>query len=49
MYLHGLWEIHVKTLTGIHIILIVNAADKILTVKEKIQGKIAIIPEFQSW
>ena len=34
-------------LTGIQIVLIVNAADKISTVKEKIQGKIAIKPEFQ--
>ena len=32
---------------GIHIVLIINAADKISTVKEKIQGKIAIKPEFQ--
>ena len=47
MYLHGLWEINVKTLTGIHIVSTVNAADKMLTVKEKIQGKIAIKPEFQ--
>ena len=30
-----------------HSVLIVNAADKISTVKEKIQGKIAIKPEFQ--
>ena len=47
MYLHGLWEIHVETLTGIHIVLAVNAADKISTVKEKIQGKIGIKTEFQ--
>ena len=47
MYLHGLWEIHAKTMTGIHIVPIVNASDKISTVKEKIQGKIAIKPEFQ--
>ena len=32
---------------GIHIVLIVNAADKISTVKEKIQGKITIKSEFQ--
>ena len=47
MYLHGLWEIHAKTMTGIHIVPIVNASDKISTVKEKIQGKIANKPEFQ--
>ena len=47
MYLHGLWKIHVKTLTGIHITLTVNAYDKIASIKDRIQEKIGIRPEFQ--
>ena len=48
MYLHNLWELHVKTLTGIHIILNdCNASNTIATIKLKIQTKIAIKPEFQ--
>ena len=48
MYLHNLWELHVKTLTGIHIVLTdCNAANTIATIKLKIQAKIAIKPEFQ--
>ena len=48
MYLHNLWELNVKTLTGIHILLTdCNAANKISTIKEKIQAKVGIKPEFQ--
>ena len=42
MYLHGLWELQVKTLTGIQTTVLVNADDKIASVKEKIQAKIGI-------
>ena len=42
MYLHGLWELQVKTLTGIQTTVMVNADDKIASVKEKIQEKIGI-------
>ena len=48
MYLHNLWELNVKTLTGIHIVLTdYNAAHTISTIKAKIQDKVAIKPEFQ--
>ena len=39
--------IHLKTLTGIHITLMVNANDKINSVKDQIQEKNGIRPEFQ--
>lgn len=48
MYLHNLWEIHVKTLTGIHIVLNdCNASDTISKIKAKIQAKVGIKQEFQ--